>query len=58
MTITLTESLVDTGWLTANLEHPDLRIIDCSFIIKMTEKGLSFRNGKADWEKPHIPNSI
>lgn len=50
--------LVSTDWLAARLDDPDIRIIDCSVELTPQPVGPSIaRNGRADWERGHIPNS-
>lgn len=50
--------LVGSDWLAANLEEPDLRILDCSVIMVTAEDGsYSFRPGLPEWREGHIPGS-
>ena len=51
--------LVETGWLAAHLEAPDLRILDCSVVRKELEGGgYTFVSGRDSWEQGHIPGSM
>lgn len=47
------ESLVSTDWLAANLEQPDLRIVDATYYLPMQG-----RNAKAEYLERHIPGAI
>jgi thiosulfate/3-mercaptopyruvate sulfurtransferase len=52
------DSLVDVAWLQANLDDPDLRVLDCTVAFEVGEGGtLSFFTGRPDWQKAHIPGS-
>ena len=52
------DSLVDVAWLQANLDDPNLRVLDCTVAFELGDGGtLSFFTGRADWEKAHIPGS-
>lgn len=46
-------ALVDTEWLAAHLEAPDVRIIDASYYLP--NEGL---NGRAEYEAHHIPGAV
>ncbi len=51
--------LVDTQWLAENLGAADLRILDCSVVMKRSEDGgYTFVGGREDYDAGHIPSSI
>lgn len=51
--------LVDTAWLAAHLDAPDLRIVDCSVVRQDKPDGTyAFVSGRPAWEQGHIPGSI
>lgn len=50
--------LVDTHWLAEHLEDPNLRILDCSVMMEISDQGArKYSNGRAAWEASHIPGS-
>ncbi len=50
--------LVETNWLAKRLDKPDLRILDCSVIMNITDEGdRKYSSGKAELENAHIPGS-
>lgn len=52
--------LVSSDWLAANLEHPDLRVFDCTTYLHYEEgtgRPYSVESGRADFDAGHIPNS-
>ncbi len=52
-------TLVETEWLAAHLQDSDLRILDCSVMMEITDKGdRKYSSGKARWEEGHIPGSV
>jgi thiosulfate/3-mercaptopyruvate sulfurtransferase len=52
------DSLVNVDWLKANLDDPNLRVLECSVIVeKMDDDSMSFISGRGNWEKGHIPGS-
>lgn len=54
------DQLVSTGWLADHLGDPNLRIFDCTtYLIYETGTGRPYRieNGRADYDKGHIPGS-
>jgi len=56
---TLPSPLVETAWLDGHLSEPDLRILDCSVIMKATgDGGYVFVGGRDAWERGHIPRSV
>jgi thiosulfate/3-mercaptopyruvate sulfurtransferase len=53
------EQLVDTEWLAAHLDDPDLRVLECTVFLDRTPSGTGYvaRNGRAAWTASHIPGS-
>ncbi|MFN0163875.1 MAG: sulfurtransferase [Burkholderiales bacterium] len=52
------ELLADTAWLAAHLGDADLRIFDCTTILKPDANGaLQAISGRADYERGHIPGA-
>ena len=50
--------LVETSWLAEHLQDPDLRIIDCSLMIEITDRGdRNYSSGRAAWDSAHIAGS-
>jgi len=47
------ESLVTTDWLAANLDAPDLRVVDATYYLPMQGK-----NARAEYEARHIPGAV
>ena len=55
----LPSPLVSTEWLAANLDQPNLRILDCSVVMRTAEDGsYSFVGGRAEHEQGHLPGSV
>lgn len=51
--------LVTTRWLDDNLDAADLRIIDCSVVMRTTDDGgYTFVGGADEWRSGHIPGSV
>jgi thiosulfate/3-mercaptopyruvate sulfurtransferase len=51
--------LVPTQWLARNLDAEDLRIIDCSVVMRSTDDGgYTFVGGADEWKAGHIPGSV
>ncbi len=51
-------SFVETDWLAANLDAPDLRILDCTvFLTPDPAGGTLAESGRAKWQQAHIPGS-
>lgn len=52
-------ALVETDWLHEHLEDPDLRILDCTVLLRFhAETGArQSESGRAEWEHSHIPGS-
>jgi thiosulfate/3-mercaptopyruvate sulfurtransferase len=56
---TLPSPLVETAWLDAHLREPDLRILDCSVVMKTAGEGAyAFVPGREEFDRGHIPGSI
>lgn len=54
------DAIVETGWLAANLDAPNLRIFDCTtHLPDATEPGQPYRveSGRADYDLGHIPGA-
>ena len=52
------EYLVETDWLAANLEDPDLRVLECTTILHpLPAGGYKAESGRATWGAGHIPRS-
>jgi thiosulfate/3-mercaptopyruvate sulfurtransferase len=52
------DSLVDVDWLKANLGDPNLRVLECTAIVKQADNGsYSFHSGRQVWEEGHIQGS-
>ncbi len=50
--------LVETNWLAERLDNPDLRVLDCSVIMHVTDDGdHKYFSVRAEWEKADIPGS-
>jgi len=50
--------LVETSWLAANLDDPNLRIVDASIVMAKTEDGnWAASSGRGDFDAGHIPGS-
>jgi thiosulfate/3-mercaptopyruvate sulfurtransferase len=50
--------LASTAWLAANLERSDLRILDCSVLMRTAADGTyTFGPGRDEWVSAHIPGS-
>lgn len=59
MTVELNAPLVSTDWLAEHIDDPDLRILDCTLVMKPNEDGsYGFVSGIDVWREGHIPNSI
>jgi thiosulfate/3-mercaptopyruvate sulfurtransferase len=54
----LPSSLISTDWLEAHLGAPQLRILDCSVVMRTAADGsYSFVGGRDEWQEAHIPGS-
>ncbi|HEY7671685.1 MAG TPA: sulfurtransferase [Gammaproteobacteria bacterium] len=55
----LPSPLVSTDWLAAHLGEPQLRILDCSVVMRTLADGsYSFVGGRDEWQEAHIPGSV
>lgn len=51
--------LVSTAWLEANLDRADLRILDCSVLMRTSADGTSaFTAAREEWSAAHVPGSV
>ena len=51
--------LVSTDWLHANLGRPDLRVLDCSVVMRIAaDGGYSFVAGRDEHAEGHVPGSV
>jgi thiosulfate/3-mercaptopyruvate sulfurtransferase len=60
--MTLPSPLVTTDWLAANLDAPDLRVLDCTVFLRAPSPGSDRRAytqecGFAHWSEGHIPGA-
>lgn len=50
--------LVETDWLAAHLDDPNLRVLECTVFLRRDEaRGMRIESGRAAWEEGHIPGS-
>ncbi|MCC7045561.1 MAG: 3-mercaptopyruvate sulfurtransferase [Alphaproteobacteria bacterium] len=47
------EALVSTDWLARHLQAPDVRVVDCTYILPPTT-----RNARREYEERHIPGAV
>jgi len=52
-----TPSLVETAWLEAHLNDPNLRILDCTVLFSNEANGVRIGSGRDAWTRGHIPGS-
>jgi thiosulfate/3-mercaptopyruvate sulfurtransferase len=59
MTFVNRQYLVETGWLAAHLEDPDLRVVDCTQYLPgyTDEVALSTVSGRENYARGHIPGA-
>ena len=51
--------LVDTEWLEANLDSPEVRVLECTTILRRGDDGrLHAASGRDGWAESHIPGSV
>ncbi|HSM70749.1 MAG TPA: sulfurtransferase [Anaerolineales bacterium] len=50
--------LVETDWLEAHLDDPNIRILDCTTFLRASEDGYYMESGLGLWKKAHIPGSV
>lgn len=54
----MTSPLIDTAWLAANLERPELRVLDCSVLMRTAPDGTyGFAPAREEWAAGHVPRS-
>ena len=48
-----------TDWLRANLDHPQLRILDTTIYLRPNPDGFGYKpeNGREEWQASHIPGA-
>ena len=52
------DHFVETGWLEANLDRDDVRVLDCTVhLLRGADGTLRAESGRAEWERDHIPGS-
>ena len=56
--MTLSGPLLDTDWLQKHLDDPDLRILDCSVSMQVTDNEYRFVSGRDEYDQGHIPGSV
>jgi len=57
MTFAYPQYLVETAWLDAHLNDPDLRILDCTVLFSNDTQGVRIDSGRDAWTHGHIPGS-
>lgn len=58
MALALPGPLVSTDWLQANLDHPDLRLLDATVHLHSPAPGeTTMESGRADYDAGHIPGA-
>lgn len=58
MTLKLISPLVSSTWLEQHLDHPALRILECTMVMQPKDDGsVAFVPGLSMWLENHIPNS-
>ena len=59
MTAALPGPLVSTEWLAANLDAPNLRVLDATVHLHPAENGgMTMESGRADYDTGHIPGAM
>ena len=59
MTTLQPQYLVDTEWLEANLDDPEVRVLECTTILRRGNDGrLQAASGRDAWAESHIPGSV
>jgi thiosulfate/3-mercaptopyruvate sulfurtransferase len=51
------DPLVSTEWLAGQLGAPDLRVLECTTILRPASGGYAVVSGRDDWAAGHIPGS-
>ena len=54
---TKTPYLVETAWLEAHLNDPNLRILDCTVLFSNEANGVRIAGSRDVWTRGHIPGS-
>ena len=49
--MTLSGPLLDTDWLQKHLDDPDLRILDCSVSMQVTDNEYRFVSGRDEYDQ-------
>ena len=57
MTFINPQYLVETAWLEAHLNDPNLRILDCTVLFSTDANGVRVASGRDAWTQGHIPGS-
>lgn len=58
-TVRRMDALVSTDWLADHLDDADLRVLECTVILRLARSGPGYEvvSGLDDWAAGHIPNS-
>ena len=57
--VRLPTPLVTTAWLAEHLGAADLRIVDCSVVMRTSDDGgYTFAGGLDEWQAGHVPGSV
>ena len=51
------DQLIHPDWLQANLDEPDLRVLDCTVLFERIAGVLHVESGRAKWAEGHLPGS-
>lgn len=54
----MTGPLIETRWLHEHLDDADLRILDCTVTMQITDKEYRFASGRDEYDGGHIPGSV
>lgn len=55
----MSDYLVDTEWLEAHLDRPEVRVLECTTILRRGDDGrLHAASGRDGWAGSHIPGSV
>ena len=59
MTTTLPGPLVETDWLEAHLDDAEVRVLECTTLLRRGDDGrLRAESGRDGWAESHIPGSV
>jgi len=59
MTTAPSNYLVETDWLEAHLDDPEVRVLECTTILRRGDDGrLHAASGRDTWAESHIPGSV